>query len=210
MFMYKGIKNLLFDFGGVIASLDKNQAIARFKKIGIKNIEDYLNEFRQEGIFLEYEEGKLSAHKFYAALRELTGNKDLKAEDVDWAWLGFITEVPAYKLELLSELRKKYTLYLLSNTNPSVMGWADSRQFTDAQLPVSAYFDKNYMSYKIGYTKPDRRIFDYIIADSGLVPSETLFFDDGKSNIEMADKLGFQTHLTSQDEDWREIFKSVQ
>lgn len=207
--MYKNIKNLLFDFGGVIASLDKNEAIIRFKKIGVKDIEGYLNEFRQEGIFLDYEEGELSAHQFYAALRQLTGNNNLTAEEIDWAWLGFIKEVPVYKLELLSALRKNYKLYLLSNTNPSVMGWADSKQFTPFGLPVTAYFDKSYMSYKIGYAKPDERIFDYIIKDSGLEPSETLFFDDGKANVEKAAELGFQTHLTNQDEDLREVFHSV-
>lgn len=207
--MYKNINNLLFDFGGVIASINKDRAIERFKEIGIANIDDYLNEFRQEGIFLEYEEGKLSAHQFYAALRKLAGNEKIPAEKIDWAWLGFIVEIPAYKLELLLVLRKKYKVYLLSNTNPSIMGWADSKQFTPVGLPLSAYFDKSYMSYKIGYTKPDHKIFEYIIQDSGMKPSETLFFDDGKANLEASEKFGFQTCLVDQGEDLRNIFDKV-
>lgn len=208
--MYKNIKNLLFDFGGVIVSINKEKAVSRFKEIGVSRIEEYLGEFRQGGIFLEYEEGKLTAQEFYAALRKISDNKDMTDEEIDSAWLAFMTDVPVYKLELLKELRQKYNLYLLSNTNPSVMGWADSKNFTPEGLPISAYFDKSYFSYKVGYAKPDKEIFDYIIEDSGLIPSETLFFDDGKSNIEAAAKLGFQGYLVDQDENLRKVFEKIQ
>lgn len=208
--MYKNIKNLLFDFGGVIASLDKQRAVNRFKEIGVSCVEDYLGEFRQGGIFLDYEVGKLTAQEFYAALREISDNKNMTDEQIDSAWLAFITEVPVYKLELLKELRGKYNLYLLSNTNPSIMGWANSKNFTPEGLPVSAYFDKHYFSYLIGFAKPDREIFEYIIKDSGLIPSETLFFDDGKANIDAAKELGFQGYIVVQEEDLRKVFDQVQ
>jgi len=200
------VKNILFDFGGVIVSLNKQQALDRFTKIGFPNIEDYLNEFRQRGIFLEYEEGKINPEDFYKEFRRLAGNDNISKEAIDSGWLGFLVEIPDYKYELLKELRKKYKVYLLSNTNPSVMGWAKSNDFSPEGLPITAFFDKCYLSYEIGYTKPDREIFDFIITDSGMEPSETLFFDDGKANIEMADKLGFQTYLTDQNEDLRKVF----
>lgn len=200
------IKNILFDFGGVIVTLDKQQALDRFTKIGFPNIEDYLNEFRQRGIFLEYEEGKINQENFYKEFRKLAGNENISDDDIDSGWLGFLVEIPEYKFELLKELRKKYNVYLLSNTNPSVMGWAKSEKFSPEGLPITAFFDKTYLSYEIGHAKPDREIFDFIIKDSGMDPSETLFFDDGKANIEIAEKLGFQTYLTDQNEDLRKVF----
>jgi len=200
------IKNILFDFGGVIVSLNKQQALDRFTEIGFPNIEDYLNEFRQRGIFLEYEEGKIDRENFYKEFRKLAGNENISDKDIDSGWMGFILEIPEYKYELLKELRKKYNVYLLSNTNPSIMGWAKSNEFSPEGLPITAFFDKCYLSYEVGYTKPDREIYDFLMKDSGLVPAETLFFDDGKANIEMADKLGFQTYLTNQDEDLRKVF----
>jgi len=208
--MYKNVKNLLFDFGGVIVSIEKQKAVDRFKEIGVSRIEEFLGEFRQGGIFLDYEEGKLTDEEFYAALRKISDREDMTAEEIDSAWRAFITDIPKYKLDLLKELRSKYNLYLLSNTNPSIMGWADSTDFTFEGLPISAYFDKSYMSYKIGCAKPDKEIFDYIIKDSGLIPSETLFFDDGKANIEAARELGFQVHLTDQDEDLRKVMDQIQ
>jgi len=200
------IKNILFDFGGVIVSLNKQQALDRFTKIGFPNIGDYLNEFRQQGIFLEYEEGKIDRENFYKEFRKLSHNDTISEKDIDWAWLGFLVEIPNYKFELLKELRKKYNVYLLSNTNPSIMGWAMTNDFSPEGLPVTAFFDKCYLSYEIGYAKPDREIYDFIIKDSGMNPAETLFFDDGKANIGIAEKLGFNTYLTNQDEDLRKVF----
>ena len=81
--MDKNIKNILFDFGGVIVGLDKQNAINRFKEIGLANIEDYLNEFRQSGIFLELEEGKLTKEEFYVEFNKLAG-KEVPPASARW------------------------------------------------------------------------------------------------------------------------------
>ncbi len=207
--MYKNIKNLLFDFGGVIVSLNKKNAINRFKEIGLTNIEDYLNEFRQDGIFLAYEEGKLNPQEFYTAFRELAGKDNITDEEIDSAWLAFLVGIPDYKYKLLKDLRKKYNVYLLSNTNPSVMAWANTSDFSPEGESIDAFFDKCYLSYKIGHAKPDKEIFEYIIKDSGMNPNETLFFDDGEANIKAAQELGFQTYLTNQDEDLTRVIDLI-
>ena len=84
--------------------------------------------------------------------------------------MGFIADVPQYKLDFLLELRKKYKVYLLSNTNPIVQSWARSEAFTPAGRPISAYFDKMYTSYEVGVTKPDAAIFDRMIENAPLIP----------------------------------------
>lgn len=43
-----------------------------------------------------------------------------------------------------------------------------------------------------------------MIKDTGLIPSETLFVDDGSSNIEVGQALGFVTYQPQNGEDWRE------
>lgn len=204
--MSKKIKNILFDFGGVIVSLNKQNALNRFTEIGFPNIEDYLNEFRQEGIFLEYEEGKINPENFYKEFRRLAGNDNISAEDIDSGWMAFLIGIPDYKFELLKELRKKYNVYLLSNTNPSIMGWAYSKDFSPEGLPLDAFFDKCYLSFQIGCAKPEPEIFNYIIKDSGMNPAETLFLDDGKTNVEIGEAFGFQTYQVDQNEDLRKVF----
>lgn len=204
--MIEGIKNLLFDFGGVIVGIDKNAAVRRFKEIGASNIEEYLNEYRQTGIFLELEEGKLSREEFYERFRALFG-KGISDAEIDSGWLAFLTHIPPYKLELLDELRKKYKVYMLSNTNPVVASWAHSKDFTPCGRTVDTYFDKCYLSYEIGCAKPDEAIYRHVLEDAGIRAEETLFFDDGQANLDAAEKLGFRTRLVNQDEDLREIFK---
>lgn len=198
------IKNIVFDLGGVLIELDHTRPILRFKEIGVEDADRLLDPYEQKGVFLEVENGKISADEFCRRLREHTG-KELTYEQIKYAWLGFIVDTPQYKLDYLLELRKKYNVYLLSNTNPIIQeGWARTNQFTPAGRPIGAYFDKMYTSYEVGVTKPDRRIFEYMIRDSGLLPSETLFVDDGKKNIEVARELGFETYQPANGEDWRE------
>lgn len=205
--MGKKIKNILFDFGGVIVSLNKQNALNRFREIGLKNIDEYINEFRQKGIFLEYEEGKINDKEFYAEFRKLAGKEDISEEDIDSAWMAFLTGIPAYKFQLLKDLRAKYNVFLLSNTNPSIMKWAMTSDFSPEGLPISAFFDKCYLSYEIGHAKPDKDIYEYIIKDSGMDPAETLFLDDGKANVDMGAEIGFQVYHANQDEDLRKVFE---
>lgn len=203
------IKNIVFDLGGVFIDLDHDQAVRRFKEIGMEDAEQLLDSYEQKGIFLEVENGTISADEFCQKLQEHTG-KDLTYEDIKSGWLGFIADTPQYKLDYVLKLREHYNVYLLSNTNPIIQeGWARTNEFTPAGRPIGAYFDKMYTSYEVGVTKPDRRIFDYMIKDSGLIPAETLFVDDGKSNIEVGRTLGFITYQPQNGEDWREAIDAL-
>lgn len=203
------IKNIVFDLGGVLIDLDRDRAVRRFEQIGVVDAEQLIDAYEQKGIFLEVENGTISAGQFCQKLCEHTG-KDLPYEEIKYAWLGFIIDTPQYKLDYLLKLRENYQVYLLSNTNPIIQdGWARTDQFSLAGLPIGAYFDQMYTSYEVGVTKPDRKIFDYMIADSGMVPSETLFVDDAKSNIEVGRSLGFDTYQPLNGEDWREAVDRI-
>ena len=199
------IKNIVFDMGGVLLTLDHERAVNRFLEIGVDNARDLLDPYHQKGIFLDLEEGKLSREEFYEAIRKNAG-KNIPDKDIDYGWMGFITENPEYKLEMLEQLKEKYNLYLLSNTNPIIMSWTRSSDFSAKGKGIEEYFHKLYLSYEIGVTKPDRAIFDYMISDSGLIPAETLFIDDGTANIEMGKLLGMNTYQPKNGEDFRGIF----
>lgn len=200
----KKIKNIVFDLGGVILTLDRDEAVRRFVEIGLDQAEDLLDPYHQKGIFLALEEGKLSSEDFYQVFRQVAG-KPISNDAIDYGWLGFIKEVPEYKLDLLESLRKDYRIYLLSNTNPIIMGWANGPLFSCRKKPLVQYFDKMYLSYKIGFTKPDPRIYQYLLQDSGIVPQETLFIDDGMANIEAGKSLGMITYQPENGEDFSEV-----
>ena len=133
------IKNIVFDLGGVIMDLDTDRAVSRFVEIGVKNAPELVNAYQQKGVFLADRE------TFCKKLSEYAG-KEISDEEALNAWRGFITDIPQYKLDYILDLRSKYKLYLLSNTNPFILEWARTSSFTEAGRPITAYFDKIYAS----------------------------------------------------------------
>jgi putative hydrolase of the HAD superfamily len=201
-----GIKNMVFDLGGVIVTLDRDEAVRRFLSAGAREAAELLNAYHQKGIFRELEAGSLSREAFYEVFRRETACPASEA-DIDAGWLGFMKEVPPVKLHLLEDLRARgYRLYLLSNTNPVIMEWALSSAFSTEGKPLDTYFDRLYLSYRMQCLKPDPLIFRKMIDDSGLLPEETLFLDDGEDNVRMGDRLGFRTYKPVNGEDFTPLF----
>lgn len=180
----------------------QDEAIKRFKSIGLKNVENYLNPYTQTDIFGDIEEGKISAEQFREKLSELIG-KEVTYEECKFAWLGYRQDVPLRNLDILRKLKVQgYKLILLSNTNPFMMSWGLSGEFDGNGNSLESYFDSLYLSYKLGVMKPNKKIFQYIIDNEKIQPGESLFIDDGERNINAARLLGFKTLCPINGEDW--------
>ena len=197
------IKNIVFDLGGVIIDLDITRSMKRFEKLGIRNVAEILDPYEQQGVFLELERGQTDLPQFCKTLSRYAG-KELSVKEIEHAWMGFVVDVPQYKLDYILDLRKAYKVYLLSNTNPVIFEWAQTAAFSPAGFPITHYFDDLYISYKIGMTKPDPRLFKYMLNGGGMIASETLFIDDGERNTAVGRSLGMQTYSPKNGEDWRE------
>ncbi|MDR1581764.1 MAG: HAD family phosphatase [Prevotellaceae bacterium] len=198
------IKNIVFDFGGVIVDLNRTAAVNKFKELGISNIEKLLDPYRQKGIFRRIEEGSLSREDFYAEIRKLTG-KNIDSKDIDQGFHDFLMPVNQNKLDYILELRKKYRMLLLSNTNDITMSWAKSEKFSPAGKPLNYYFNELYLSYKLGCMKPDLVIFRMMTKLAGIDPAETLFIDDSEANIAAGKTMGFKTFLFGKENSFSEI-----
>jgi FMN phosphatase YigB (HAD superfamily) len=197
---FRNITTLIFDFGGVLINLDINQCIFNFKQLGLNNFEHYLNNFAQSGIFMKLEKGQIEAAEFRNEIRKLSPNPLTDAQ-IDEAWCSFLLEIPTAKLIMLLELRKKFRVILLSNTNIIHFPDSEKKLFLKTGKKMSGYFDKCYLSYEMKMAKPDKEIFENILAAENVQANECLFLDDGIKNTEQAQKLGFQTYLVSEQED---------
>lgn len=207
--MERVIKNIFFDLGGVIMTLDPAEALRRFKALGLSDAGRYLGSYTQSGIFGNLEEGKITAEDFRSRLSELIGH-ELTFEDCKHAWLGYRKDVPQRNLDLLKELRANgYRLILLSNTNPFMMDWALSSGFDGNGSSLSDYFDALYLSYRLGIMKPASDFFRQVLDNENILPEETLFVDDGPRNVEAAGKLGFMTMCPDNGSDWTGELRSV-
>lgn len=207
--MERVIKNIVFDLGGVIMTLDPVEALRRFKALGLSDAERYLDSYTQSGIFGNLEEGKITAEDFRSKLSSLTGH-ELTFDECKHAWLGYRKDVPQRNLDLLKELRAKgYRLILLSNTNPFMMDWALSSEFDGKGSSLNDYFDALYLSYRHGIMKPAPDFFRQVLDNENILPEETLFVDDGPRNVEAAGKLGVITMCPDNGSDWTGELRSL-
>ena len=206
MKQFSTISTLIFDFGGVLINLDLNQCILNLKKLGLENVEQYLSNFGQKDFFLKYEKGLIDTAQFRDEIRKLTP-RSLTDAEIDAAWCSFLCDIPTEKLDLLLELRKKYRILMLSNTNPLHIEVSADREFEKVGTKRTDYFDTCYLSYEMKMAKPDAEIFQAILDHEKIQPSECLFLDDGQKNIQRADEMGFQTYLVSDNEDLSFLLK---
>lgn len=190
----KGIKNLLFDQGGVIVDIERDRCLEELRRLGMEAPERFVGLYKQDGPFFALENGDITLDEFHDALRPLMPS-GVTNEQMDYAFSSFIVGIPLHRLQALRQLRKRYKTYILSNTNPLMFEGVIARNFAQEGLDVNAYFDGVTVSYLAHSNKPDRKIFDYAIATMGIVPEETLFFDDGQENLDAASRLGFKTVL---------------
>jgi HAD hydrolase, family IA, variant 3 len=198
------IKKIAFDFGGVIIRQNQQQAVERFKQIGLLDAEERLGAYTQQGIFGELEEGKITAEDFRWQLSLLIG-RAVTIEDCSYAWRGYCDGLPQRNLEALQRLRREgYGLSILSNTNPFMMGWALSKDFDGNGNSLADYVDALYLSYQMKVMKPSAEIFHRVLEAEDVRPEELLFVDDSSHNISAAQELGIATFQPVNGEDWTE------
>lgn len=201
------IKNIIFDFGGVLVDLDRERCIEAFERLDV-NVRDALGQYVQSGVFSGIESGEIDNEEFCDALRQISGRPEIKDRKILDAWNEFLVGIPSERLECLASIKDKYHLYLLSNTNRIHWALATNDLFLYKGRTVDFYFEKLFLSYKLGVTKPDSKIFKIAIKESGVKPKETLYIDDSEANCEAAAKLGLQVFHSKSEGDWMALFET--
>lgn len=193
--MTREYSTIIFDLGGVIIDLDKSRCIEAFEKLGYGDISGMLGNYKQSGEFLALEEGRITPAQWRDAVREKVG-RPLSDMEIDDAFNAFLVSIPQAKLQMLSALRGKYRIAMLSNTNAVMFEGRIPEMFIEAGgRPMEEYFDDIYVSYRMKMTKPSPDIFRAVSSALGVPPCETLFVDDSAANIAAASQLGFNTLL---------------
>ena len=205
MKMTSGIKTIMFDMGGVLINLNKQACIDAYKALGYDRVEEFIGNYLQKGPFLDLESGQISPEQFRDAIRREIP-RPVTDRQIDDAFIAFLVDMPDYTLDMLLQLKKRYQIFLLSNTNGIIMDYVRRHIFNRQGWSMEHYFDRMFLSYQMGLVKPDPAIFEQVVAETGILPSETLFLDDSSKNTETAEKLGFRAFVVTQGEDFRYIF----
>ncbi len=179
------IKNIIFDLSEVIISgFHKIEEIIE-KNTNIK-AEEFLAKRREvEDIFLEAMKGKYTEDEYIEILIENT-NWNINKEIIKKSIRQNLDVKVEGTMKIVEKLNKKYNLILLSD---HIKEWVEYILNTNKDLEV---FKHKYFSYEYGMLKEDERTFKYILEKEKILASETIFIDDNKDNVKMANKEGIQ------------------
>ncbi len=193
------IKNIIFDLGNVIIDLDIERTWQHLKhwlgddySLKLKNIRP------DDDIFIQFEIGAITEETFFETLRSLS-DVPLSIRQLKEAWNAMLIQIPAPRFDMLTRLKDKYNVFLLSNTNKTHVDWVDGYLRTVYGFSIQdfdeRFFHKSYYSHLIHLRKPDENIYEFVLQDAGLKAENTLFIDDNADNIEGARRVGLKTHL---------------
>lgn len=187
------IKNILFDFGGVFIDVDYKRTEQAFINAGITNFHDFYSQQSASPLFEHLEKGTIAPGEFYQQFRKATGTA-LTDDQIASCWNNILGNYYPQAIEKAKELKKKYRLFLFSNTN--AIHYECFMNIYKEQFgkdDFNTLFEKTYYSHLAGVRKPYRQSYEWVLNNAGITAAETLFIDDTISNIEGAEQAGLHT-----------------
>ncbi len=203
--MMETIKNIIFDFGGVIVNLNKQAAIDAFNEIGFK-AEEYIGEYVQTGIFSGLELGTMTEEDFDRFVCRQAGH-EVGADTIRNAWNRMLTDIPLRRMKAIKRLRERYHIYMLSNTNRIHWDYSCRHLFPQEEWRPEDCFERIFLSFEMHLMKPDPEVFRHVLDATRVQPEETLFVDDSATNCTVAQDAGLRVFHSRRPDDWLEIIK---
>jgi len=161
-----GIKNIIFDLGGVIINLDNQLTEDAFIALGTQPIKEYFGHGHAASFFRAYETGSISDREFIDSIKELTG-LSLTDEEVIKGWNALLLDFPAERIQLLKKLGKRYRLFLFSNTNAlHLTALQKIYRDTFREGELDDHFERTYYSHLLGMRKPDIASYRHILQEN--------------------------------------------
>lgn len=166
----------LFDcFGVVISDVSTLWMNKRF------NAEQ--TEYARKEVFAKVDDGTMS---FDAAMGILANMCGIEKHVVYREW-DELTYVLGDTLSLLSELKKRGTVALLSNAASGYLHGLFE------EFGLNKYFHKLFVSAEMGCAKPHKEIYEQCLASFDEKFDQVYFVDDNPQNLEQPAKLGIKT-----------------
>jgi glucose-1-phosphatase len=188
----KGIKNIIFDLGGVIINLDNKLTGNAFVELGAKDFNQFFGHGFAASFFKEYEIGKITDAEFINNVKQLGELSKHGDEKIINAWNVMLLDFPEERIELIKELGKRFRIFLFSNTNGLHYEAVRKIYHDTFNDEMDDLFEKTYYSHTHQMRKPDITSYQFIINENKLNPASTLFVDDAFVNIQGAINAGLQ------------------
>lgn len=167
------IKAIIFDCFGVLTVDLWKEFVATLPEVQRQPARD---------INHAYDAGFINEKKFMEQVRDLTGKSPGEVEKVRNSDGTKNEELLAY----IAELKKTYKIGLISNI---ASNWIRDTLLTDDEQKL---FDKMVLSFEVGMTKPDPRIFKLAAVQLSVEPTEVIFIDDIETYCTAARGVGMR------------------
>lgn len=193
------IKNVVFDFGGVLLHLEPEKSYEAFTELLDKDfsqipatLQDHLDQF---------EMGNMSNESFLWRFQKLA-TKNINPRDIIDAWNAMLVNIRPEIFPFLKSVKEDYNTFVLSNTNAIHIQYVLYKMLEQDHSirDWESYFSKVYYSHQLHMRKPHKNIYQKVQELESLIPAETLFIDDNQENITAAKSCGWHAILHPRNE----------
>jgi HAD superfamily hydrolase (TIGR01509 family) len=175
---------LIFDFGGVIVETANAAEIRASLGADLPRFEP---DSRALYVWNAFELGTLTPEEFAAEF--------LAEFPIGLTPQAFLREFASWNrrifpgaAELLNELRPRYRLAAMTNTNP--LHW----RRLSGEFAVHDLFERVFASHLLALRKPDPAIYARALDELDVEPHRVTFFDDVAANVEAARGAGMSAY----------------
>jgi epoxide hydrolase-like predicted phosphatase len=176
------IKAVVFDYGGVIGTVDKDVVLQYVMKTFEISKEEALKLLKQ---FQEVQKNGVNSELFWTELAQKRGIelKNGWEKPFTESVLDSMHEVPG-TIAVINELRSEgVQVGMLSNITERAARYVRMKGYYEGYDPL-------LLTYEMGVEKADPKAYEILIETTKLKPSEIFFIDDRLENVKAAQKLG--------------------
>ena len=162
---------VIFDLGNVLIPFDFSRFYGSLEGLSGHPIAEICKRIAALGVVEPFETGLIEPSEF---VRQLSGalGVDIGYADFCRIWNSVFLPEPLFPESVLTEIRARYRLLLLSNTN------AIHFEMLQGRYPILRHFHDRVLSYEVRAMKPQPEIFREAIARAGCRPEACFFTDD--------------------------------
>lgn len=182
------IKSIIFDLGGVI--------LTHKVEMTMKSLAEtfQIDEEKSINLFKKFEDdwvtGKITGEQLVNNFKkEFKSKQPLKKILKHWVDLyNERTNLNEDLIDFIDKLRRKYKIYLLTNTT-------DIHHNLNSTRGIFEHFDRVFPSFIVGKRKPNSDFYEHVLEEIQLKSQECIFIDDREENLKVPKSLGMKTIL---------------